>query len=138
MHDFAIFIPTGDAATAAFCDARAAALCVRGAPLSGCQLRGVVEALRPGLLAAHPGTWGAAVRRAEEREQRGEPEDDRLMVRGSASMLRHRLQSASDKTCDKGYANAKRIARQQAPPQRSVFRHVSQVPMQLAVQREKA
>ncbi len=66
---------------AAFREARSAALCVRGAPLSGCQLRGVVEALRPGLLAAHPGTWGAAVRRAEEREQRGEQEEDRLMVR---------------------------------------------------------
>ncbi len=71
---------------AAFRDARSAALCVRGAPLSGCQLRGVVEALRPGLLAAHPGTWGAAVRRAEEREQRGEPEDAKLMVRNP---LRH-------------------------------------------------
>ncbi len=82
------------AATAALHDARSAALCVRGAPLSGCQLRGVVEALRPGLLAAHPGTWGAAVRRAEEREQRGEPEDTRLMVRASAYMLCHRLPNA--------------------------------------------
>ncbi len=73
-------LTTRDTATAALREARSAALCVRGAPLSGCQLRGVVEALRPGLLAAHPGTWGAAVRRAEEREQRGEPEDARIMV----------------------------------------------------------
>ncbi len=71
-----------DPGLAAFREARSAALCVRGAPLSGCQLRGVVEALRPGLLAAHPGTWGAAVRRAEQAERTaGQQPDAKLTVR---------------------------------------------------------
>ncbi len=34
-----------------------------------CEVKEAVEALRPGLLAAHPGTWGAAVRQLEAHEE---------------------------------------------------------------------